>query len=342
MNPNYYPKTLNQAFYNKHHRLIFKLLNNIFFGWLFRKLLKIRLPMKSKIAFLHPNGYSIYLGDANFRAELFHYDFISLRVYALFGWLFSAFHWFDMHIANPLVPSLNLGFDEYSAVSADIIVAGTVSKGYITGDGIYEFSTIRNAAGEHAASHNIMIACVRLVRGVYHLGWGHDYMSRGVISYNTSFLTYNDIVTLADLKLTLVHPVNYTSNLPNDKLCITAHQKVTSLAIEDNDLVPSDYNISMFGTVSFAEITWANYAAWSPVNYHFLLNQYGIDHIKRRAHTAFGLMVEMDMANMNPLEYMEEFPVADSETYYTIHIPDDSTSLSINYTSYENQIVMNM
>lgn len=330
----HYPKSLNQAFYRKHWKLFYRLLNHAFVGWFFRRLLQIQLPMHEKIGFLHPNGFSVHEDGASFRAELWHYDHISLRVYCVFGWLFRLFHLFDLYVANPFVPALNLGFDEYDDVDVTIVVAGTASTGYTNYDLRYSFSEIRSASGNRATSSNVMIARLLASR------WNKFcYLSRGIISYNTSFLTYNDIITEATLRLYLVHPVNYTSTLANDNLVITSHDKITSLALYDNDITNDDFGISHFGNIIFSELSWSNYVLFSPATYHFNLNQDGIDYIYRHRHTAFGLMIKLDLQNTDP----SGIDMAQGDqTYYTIQIPSTGSSFTVRYTSLENQIVMIM
>jgi len=290
--------------------------------------------MCEKIGFLHPNGFSVHEGGASFRAELWHYDHISLRVYRVFGWLFRLFHLFDLYVANSLVPALNLGFDEYDDVDVTIVVAGSASTGFINYDYWYSFSEIRSASGNNASSLNMMIA--RLLASQWNK---FCYLSRGIISYNTGFLTYNDIITAATLRLYLVNPVNYTSSLANDNLVITSHDKITSLALEDNDITNDDFGISHFGNTIFSELSWSNYLLFAPANYHFNLNQAGIDYIYRRRHTAFGLMIKLDLQNTDP----SGIDIAQGdETYYTIQIPSIGSSFTVSYTSFENQIVMIM
>lgn len=330
----HYPKSLNQAFYRKHWKLFSRLLNHAFVGWFFRRLLQIQLPMREKIGFLHPNGFSVHEGGASFRAELWHYDHISLRVYRVFGWLFRLFHLFDLYVANPLVPALNLGFDEYDDVDSTTVVAGTASTGHIDYDLWYSFSEIRSASGTGASSLNLMNAHLVASR------WNKFcYLSRGIISYNTSFLTYNDIITAASLRLYLVHPVNYTSTLANDNLVITSHDKITSLALENNDITNDDFGISHFGNTIFSELSWSNYVLFSPDTYHFDLNQDGIDYIYRHRHTAFGLMIKLDLQNTDP----SSIGIGKGyQTHYVIQIPSTGSSFTVRYTSFENRIVMIM
>jgi hypothetical protein len=329
-----YPKSLNQSFYRKHHKLFFSLLNGYFTAWFFRKLLQLKSPLSEKIAFLHPNGYSVHIKGAEFRAELYHYDHVSLRMYKCFGWLFSAFHWFDLSIANRFAPSLNLGFDEYEEPTIDVVVAGSASEGYRNFDYWYDFDEIRSAEGTTAASNNLMIAEILASE------WGkYCYLSRGIISYNTSFLTYNDIVSEAALRLYLVNPVNYTSSFEVDNLIITSHEKVTSYVLGSNDITTDDFHIDMFGDVSFCHLSWDDYIIESPNAHMFYLNENGLNYIKRQAHTAFGLMVEMDFRNEEP----DPFYVQQGDlTSYTLTVPSTGSTFVFLYYSLDNQIVMNM
>ncbi len=109
--------------------------------------------------------------------------------------------------------------------------------------------------------------------------------------------------------------------------------------MEDNSLLVSDYLINNFGTTSFAELTWANYVLFSPTNYVFSLNQSGKDYIRKGQHTAFGLMLSLDMQNLDP---SDPNVIQADETYYTIQLPTSGPSFTIDYTSLDYQIVMIM
>ena len=335
MKPINYPKTLNQDFYRKHHKLFARLLNVSLIGKIMRKLLKINLPLSEKIAFLHPNGFSVHVNGAQFRAELFHYDHISINLYKSFGWLFSVFHWFDIHIANKIAPALNLGFDEYEDPEITVVVFGTVSKGYRNFEyGWYSWEDIRTIPATNAAS-NLFIQAAILANNYERMA----YMSRGIISYNTSFLTYNDVITEAGLRLSLANPVNYNSDFEFDNLIVTSHAKVTSFAFPSNDLTTDDYDVDMFGTVPFYSLTWHEYTTDAPMIKMFYLNEDGLSYIKREAHTAFGFMVEQDFINEDPAS---PSVIEGYDTTYTLTVPTTGSTFVFLYYSLDSQIVMNL
>lgn len=334
-----YPKTLNQDFYRKHHKLFAALLNDFLLGKIMRKLLKIKLPLSNKIAFLHPNGFSVHVKGALFRAELAHYDYISINLHKSFGWLFSVFHWFDIYIANNFAPALNIGFDEYETPQIGVVVFGTTTKGYINySDGAYKgysWEEIRDLPTNGEGQSNIFI----LAEILGHRRQKMAFMARGIISYNTSFLTYNDVITEAGLRLHIVHPVNYGSNFEKDKLIITSHNKITSYVFPSNNIVSDDYGLDMFGTTEFCSITWEEYANNSPMDYVFDLNSAGLAYIKRGAHTAFGFMVEQDFINEDPTANV----LPGDKTSYHLVLPfTGDSSFVFLYYSLDNQIVMNM
>ena len=325
------PKSFDQTFFDRYRKLFLLLFNGLLTGYLLRKLFKLDLQMAEKIAFFHPNGVSVHIRNDEFRAELWSYNHISKMLSLRFGLIFQFMHWFDIHIANRFCPSLNLGFDSYEE-SVDVVVFGTASRGYSNNASWHEpWEDIRSGEGTGAASDISMLARVYAYQQAeYHL------FQRGIISYNTSFLTHNDVITSAGLRLYLVTPVNYTSDFNRDKLIITSHDKVTSYANQSNDIVTDDYSIDMFGTTEFCSMTWAEYATYAPIVRVFDLNSDGLAYIKRSSHTAFGLMVELDFLDE------PESPGYHYDTYYTLVLPPTGSTFNIAYRSRDKQIVMMM
>lgn len=74
---------------------------------------------KRKIIKIEPNSISwiedIKRGKVYISTEFRTYNKFSKRLHYAYKPIWRAFHWFDMNIANPLIPAFNLGFDTLTA-----------------------------------------------------------------------------------------------------------------------------------------------------------------------------------------------------------------------------------
>lgn len=343
-------KAFDENWFARNQSILLAILNNTSTKFLVRKLFGIdkKTPSEIKIIAIGPNYFKARIAPKQVFASFHAYDHMSNVIYSNLKYLWQIIHLWDTKIANKLFPGLNLGFDTLQFSNGALVIAGTVAMGYINDAVQWPWDEIRDGVtGEvHANSvvfNNKYSVIIRiLTSGDYyspetgHIN-GYSYLSRGVLSYNTSSIGSGNIVVSASLNATLVAPANYSSTLANDNLVLTSHDKVTSYIQESNDLTVDDFPPSMFGTDLFSEITWDYYENNSPTTHVFELNSLGCDYIKKTAHTAFGFMIKADFENS---EY-DPFNTDILETYYTLSI-DDSTTIDLIYNEAGYQIVMMM
>ena len=100
----------------------------------------------NKIIGILPNAI-FWQEQDKYKVEIRTCNKFSRRLFYAYKPVWKVFHWFDINIANPFVPSLNLGFDTtgdlFPAAGANSPVDGRVFRSAV--DEI--FSTIRGGAG---------------------------------------------------------------------------------------------------------------------------------------------------------------------------------------------------
>lgn len=268
-----------------------------------------------------PDHFKALIKDNQFHASFYTYDHISYKVYKILKYVWLGIHFWDTKIANKFFPAFNLGYDTLEFDDGELVIAGTVKCGYLNYEWNWTWAEIRQGVSGHVGADTVYISnAIQMLVSLYSGGnWLNQYclLQRGVMSFNTSLLPDNTNIISAQIRVDFAAPLDTHSSYANDNLVLVSHEKVTSYALEENDLVIADYPYDQFGSTAFSETTW-DYYVNNPGYHIFELNPAGCGYIKKTSHTVFGLMLKFDMEDDEP--YQSEVP--DSISYNILISPD--------------------
>ena len=109
-----HPVVFSREWFERHQRLFLTLLALPLIGRVMRRVLAIRscdVGYRGRIVELLPHAYVVDNGDGTVTADFRTHDKYARRLYYQLLSLWQLLHAWDMAIANPFVPALNLGFD---------------------------------------------------------------------------------------------------------------------------------------------------------------------------------------------------------------------------------------
>ena len=338
-------KAFDKAWFERNQLTLLFLLNRSWLRYFFRQYFGInkKIPLHYKLVSIMPDHFKAHVKDNQFASSFYSYDRMSYKVYKALKFVWLSIHFWDMKIANRFFPRFNLGYDALEFNAGELVVAGTVSCGYLNFDWEFTWADIREGVSGHmsAASNVYYGEYIRIFASVYSdfdgdsNGNRFSLLQRGIMSFNTSLLEDEGInIVSAQIGIYFSDVENEYSGYPNNNLVITSHEKVTSYILENNDLTLNDYPPDQFGTTAFAEMTWDDYIK-EPGYHVFELNPAGCNYIKKTSHTAFGLMVKCDMEDDEP-PFLSIYP---KRANYSMLIDPDVT-IDVIYNEIGNYIVM--
>lgn len=337
-------KSFNNDWFRRNQPFLLKLLNNKYVASTFREVFGVNhIPPDVLIVSIMPNHVKAYLGGNEYLASFAHYDHFAYVIYSRLKYIWRTIHAWDMHIANKLFPSLNLGYDDLEE-EFELVSKGVASHGSDQGSfdyGIRTWAQIRDGNGENAGLGAHLFAGIECpVNEDLSNKPPINYMvnRRSVISYNTSYLGANIKVNSVGVRPYFISQTPTPIPLYGSPyLALVAHNKVTSYVQQNNDVTTSDYAISNFGSDVFASLSWAAYMNMSGGQYYtFNLNQLGLNYVrtKRFSHCAFGFLISCDLLDEEPSSF-----VSYAKSSYLFDF-DEGTSLDITYTAQPQRIVM--
>ena len=103
--------------FKENQRALLKAVNHPLLGGLIRR--GMWIEDREKVVKIAPESVHVLLSDGQVKATFYASKQFSEALRKNFAPLWKAFHTWDMQIANPLVPSLNLGFDTYTSQPDD-------------------------------------------------------------------------------------------------------------------------------------------------------------------------------------------------------------------------------
>jgi hypothetical protein len=191
-------------------------------------------------------------------------------------------HWFDIHIANPFCPALNLGFDTLT-VYPNVNPETTSCDGYVWRSGVDEsFATIIGGAGV-----NSLDADVDMYAYVFASTTTDQYkeIDRAVMLFDTSSLDSGATISAATISL---WGLGRAGGLGQPPLHICSSAPSSNTAV-----VAGDY--STLGSTSFGNIAWASFVATDTTYNDITLNASGLAAITKAGVTKFGAKIEWDL-----------------------------------------------
>lgn len=276
-----HPVVFSAAWFERHQAWLLRLLTWPIVGRALRRVLAIRshdVGWAKPIVQLLPHAYTVDNGDGTFTSDFRTHSKYGKRLFYVMWPLWAALHAWDMTVANPWMPELNLGFDTLT------VYPDPGDPGATTIDGIVRrftaaesFATIRSSAGNsiwNATSDN----AVQFTADTTLNTWTNLY--RSLFTFDTSALTGAAVIASTTVSLFDTFGVSDPSGLgPGVDLV-----SVTPTA--DNALTAADY--SAFGTTSYTGNP-KTAGSWSPSAYNvFTLNATGLAAVSKTGITRIG------------------------------------------------------
>ena len=240
----------------------------------------------NKILAILPNAIA-WKEDGIFRAEFRTHDKFSRRLFFEYGAIWKAIHNWDIRIANPFLPKLNLGFDTLT-VYPDPHTETTTVDGRVYRSSVNEaFATIIAGAGTgvgDAGADNIVCNLVasatsnqfaQLIRGIFLF----DTSALGACNISAVTLSLNGgAAELGAVK---------TNGLGSPDLHIAGSTTASNTALSNSDY--ANVGGTSFGSVTYANIQAVDsYTDWS-------LNASGITNISKAGVSKFSLRHSWDI-----------------------------------------------
>jgi hypothetical protein len=280
----------NEDWFTKHQNILIKILNHPISKKLSRWILRIHCDLlpDENIIDIHPNRYTVILGDDTYRTDFRTHDKFAKRIYFAARPVWLAMHFLDWILLDRVCPKLSFGL---STLTAYPEVGGggsnTTTDGYLRRLASFgeNFSDIRVGVGTNAnptTSENYMIELSCLDSSSTD---PFDYMDRGMFTFNTASLGSVAVISSA------VFSFWETDKLANIG-AIDVHCGAATPA-NSNNLVAADY--SQIGRISFASIVYASLvnSAYNDMT----LNASGITNINKTGVSCFSTQSQWDINN---------------------------------------------
>lgn len=211
-----------------------------------RSLFGVSRNERRRVISILPNNVSFANEDYSITTQFYTINKYSRLISERLKYVWRALHWWDMHVANPLIPQLNLGFDTFSPDSGtgNTTVDGAVQRYYGSGE---TWATIIAGAGTGHADTSTEHYPFRY-RGDS-LTDKFDVCQRGIFIYDTSSIGSGRVVTAAKHGLI---GTGKNNGLGSDDLHV-----VSANPASNNDLVNADY--STLGSTSFGSVAYGDW-----------------------------------------------------------------------------------
>lgn len=282
------------AWFARHQRVLCGVLRVPGIGRLARWLLSIRrcdVGWARPIVALYPHAYVVANPDSTHTADIRAHAKYAKRLYRALKPIWWAMHWWDMAIANPLVPALNLGFDTLTTYP-DPSNPGTVASwGLVRRTGVDEtWSTISAGVG-NTLSNVTPGSVIRIASTTTTNQWGA--IGRTVYCFDTHLIGQaGGVVQSATVDLYVQSKTDNLAITPDIDLYAATPASVSSIAATD---------YSNIGTTSCTGSA-LTYASLTASQYNVLtLNSTGLAQINATGVTSFGVCnASYDTAGVAP------------------------------------------
>lgn len=206
-----------------------------------------------KIDLILPHALVKKVSEDEYIAEFRTHRKYAKRLYYEFLPFWKAMHWFDMNIANPMVPDLNLGFDTLVNMP-DAGTGNTTVDGCVGRNASGSWNTIRSGNGDMANATDVGTSSNMNIAGVVADNTDtYIRLRRGIFTFDTSSLTQKANISSATLSL-YGHAKN--SGVGATDLYICSAEGIAS----PNSLSNSDFQAVRDNTTSFGSVAYASYS----------------------------------------------------------------------------------
>lgn len=281
------PSVFDRAWFDQHQRSLVTALNVPGLGRELRAALGIRQP--GRVITLRPDGYLVDVDPADAHAPqiaVMHTGPVFARGLQRAGMpLWRLAHWFDQHVANPLLPALNLGFDTLTCYPQPW-PATTAADGQTARLGVDEtFSFIRGAVGNFGDDTFADIYAYFEASATTNQ---YQQLRRCVMVFDSSIIGANKPVVLAKLGLWGLGK--------NNGLGVTTLEVVSSSPIPPTQVQATDYNLMYnFSTTSFGTFQYASYDDTDSAYSEVVINPQGRSLIDPASITKYGARLGWDL-----------------------------------------------
>lgn len=238
--------------------------------------------LDEEITEVYPNGVIAKLEDNKYAFEFRTHNKLAKRLYYNWKPVWQAFHWFDMNVANKIVPLLNLGFDSFGDIFPDAGSGNTSIDGWAGTFGHnVVFTDIQTRAGTQSDGGTGASGALPQVRASTTTDQFQS-MYRTFLNFDTSSLGAGATVDTATLSIFVI---SRSSALGNPNWDITGSNAA------DNAITNSTYNdivLTSYGSISLSN---GQYNDWA-------LNAAGRSNVDPAGVSKFAFTSEWD-ANSN-------------------------------------------
>jgi len=281
------------AFFARWQWLLVGALDTPLVGRWLRWVLRIRpcdVGYRARIVRVLPHAYIVEHADHSFTLDVRSHWVFAQRMYHAFKWVWWTCHAWDLLIAQPLVPALDLGFATLTAYP-DADPETTTVDGQVGRFGVNEtWSTIRAGAGNSANDSATASDLIFINASSTTNQWQANV--RGLFLFDTSALTSAANISAAQLSLYVNIITDNLVASPNADIYTATPASNTALAATDYSQVGSTSQTGSPRT--FASMTASAYNA-------FTFNATGIGNVSKTGVSKFGIRnANFDVANVAP------------------------------------------
>lgn len=299
-----HPVVFSRAWFDQHQRLLVTLLAWPLVGRVLRKVLAIRscdVGWKGYIVALMPHAYTVDNGDGTLTTDFRTHKKYAKRLYYVLYPLWQMAHWWDVCVANPLAPALNLGFDTLTAFPDADPETTTVDGMVNRGEQDETFAAIRAGAGTGggSAETSSWLGLIQFSATTNQF----KYIDRSIFLFYTAVLTGAATISAATLSIA----GKETSGNINNCSTIPDLDVYTSNPASNTNLVAADY--SAFGSTSQTGGAVVTYTGWNANAYNaFVFNATGLSNIAKTGVSKFGVRnANFDVANVAPSPWINDY-----------------------------------
>ena len=240
---------------------------------------------RHEVAAILPNSVHWIGDDGLARSEFRVHNKYAKRLYYAGKPLWEAMHWFDMNIANPFVPELNLGFDTTTARP----VGGAVSPcdAPVNRVSVNEtFATIRAADGNQGGLTSSTSDTQCGLKASTTTDQFSD-LRRSIFNVDASAIPDTDTISAGEFDIVFNFKTNGLGSA-DPHICGASPSTTASVAAGEFDTVQN----TSFGSIAYASVNTDN------TTYNvFSFNASGIAWISKTGVTSFGERISWDMLN---------------------------------------------
>lgn len=196
-------------------------------------------PLKDeRIVKITPNSIHTNIGEDRYIGACNMKNKYAINIASRLKWVWKAMHWFDMNIANPLVPQMNLGFDTFTGSPGSNSGNGT-SDAFLRLSGLSPDTWANFRAATTANSINDYSSVILWALSTGSTSGEWDDISRSGLSIDTSSIDAGATINLSvDSKLDLVAGAksnNFAVNTFACAMCDFSPADNDSFAVGDFD-----------------------------------------------------------------------------------------------------------